>query len=101
MIPPSQEQEPSQDKPAQNLRESFAEQAGDGGYDVIVDCVWGRPTEALLDSMTRKEFANLNRDAGLVQVGESAGSTISLPAAVLRRSANSRAFHPVIRLRCS
>lgn len=75
------------DKLGQDLRESFAEQAGDTGYRVIVDYVWGRPTEALLDYMTRKEFANVDQEARLVQVGESAGSTISLPAAVLRSSA--------------
>jgi NADPH2:quinone reductase len=75
------------DKLGQDLRESFAEQAGDTGYSVIVDYVWGRPTEALLDYMTRKEFANVDQEARLVQVGESAGSTISLPAAVLRSSA--------------
>jgi NADPH:quinone reductase-like Zn-dependent oxidoreductase len=75
------------DKPGQDLRESFAQQAGDEGYGVIVDYVWGRPTEALLDSMTRKQFANIKSEARLVQVGESAGLTISLPAAVLRSTA--------------
>ncbi|MGE5206821.1 MAG: quinone oxidoreductase family protein [Chlamydiota bacterium] len=72
------------DKPGPDLRESFAQQAGDRGYGVIVDYLWGRPTEALLDSMTRKEFANVKSEARLVQVGESAGPTISLQAAVLR-----------------
>lgn len=75
------------DKLGQDLRESFAEQAGDTGYGVIIDYLWGRPTEALLDYMTRKEFANADQEARLVQVGESAGPTISLPAAVLRSSA--------------
>jgi NADPH2:quinone reductase len=75
------------DKPGQDLRESFARQAGDMGYSVIVDYVWGRPTEALLDYMTRKEFANVKSEARLVQVGESAGQTISLHAAVLRSTA--------------
>lgn len=75
------------DKPGQDLRESFAQQAGAMGYGVIVDYVWGRPTEALLDFMTRKEFANVKSETRLVQVGESAGQTISLHAAVLRSSA--------------
>lgn len=75
------------DKLGQDLRESFVEQAGDRGYGVIVDYIWGRPTEVLLESMTRKEFANASQEARLVQVGESAGSTISLPAAVLRSTA--------------
>lgn len=75
------------DKPGQDLRESFAHEAGSTGYGVIVDYLWGRPTEALLDSMTRKEFAKFKSEARLVQVGESAGPTISLPAAVLRSNA--------------
>lgn len=75
------------DKPGQDLRESFGDHAGDRGYGVIVDYIWGRPTEALLDSMTRKEFANVKSEARLIQAGESAGQTISLPAAVLRSSA--------------
>lgn len=75
------------DKPAEDLRKEFAQQAGDTGYNVIVDYVWGRPTEALLDSMTRREFAGITSEARLVQVGESAGQTISLPAAVLRSTA--------------
>lgn len=75
------------DRPAEDLRKEFAQQAGDSGYNVIVDYVWGRPTEALLDSMTRREFASVTSEARLVQVGESAGQSISLPAAVLRSTA--------------
>ena len=37
--------------------------------------------------MTRKEFVVVGSETRLVQVGESAGPTISLPAAVLRSSA--------------
>lgn len=75
------------DKPGQNLKEAFAQQAGDTGYGVIVDYLWGRPTEILLDALTRKEFANVKSETRLVQVGESAGRAISLNAAVLRSCA--------------
>jgi len=37
--------------------------------------------------MTRKEFVVVGSETRLVQVGESAGPTISLPATVLRSSA--------------
>jgi hypothetical protein len=50
----------------------------------VIDYVWGSPVEALLSAMTRKEFAVIKSETRLVQVGESAGSTISLRAAVLR-----------------
>lgn len=47
----------------------------------------GRPTEILLSAITRPEFAVVNSETRLVQVGESAGPTIALPAAVLRSTA--------------
>jgi NADPH:quinone reductase-like Zn-dependent oxidoreductase len=72
------------DKPGQDLKAAFVHQAGGSGFDVIIDYVWGPPTEALLAGITRKEFAAVKSEIRLVQVGESAGATISLPAAVLR-----------------
>ena len=69
------------------LKDEFAREAGDAGFDVILDYVWGRPTEALIAAMTRPEFASATRETRLVQVGESAGPAISLPAAALRSTA--------------
>jgi len=70
-----------------DLRKAFAQEAGDRGFKVVIDYVWGRPTEVLLAAITRPEFAVINSETRLVQVGESAGPTISLPAAVLRSTA--------------
>jgi NADPH:quinone reductase-like Zn-dependent oxidoreductase len=70
-----------------DLKKCFAREAGDAGFDVVIDYVWGRPTELLLAAITRPEFAPVNSETRLVQVGESAGPTISLPAAVLRSTA--------------
>jgi NADPH:quinone reductase-like Zn-dependent oxidoreductase len=75
------------DQPAESLKSTFAREAGDAGFDVILDYVWGRPTEALLAAITKSEFAVVKNETRLVQVGESAGPTISLPAAVLRSTA--------------
>lgn len=72
------------EKPGQDLKEAFVHEAGDSGFDVIIDYLWGTPTEALLAAITRKEFAAVKSEIRLVQVGESAGATVSLPAAVLR-----------------
>jgi NADPH2:quinone reductase len=72
------------DKPGQDLKDAFASEAGESGFDVIIDYLWGQPTEALLTALTRKEFAVVKSEIRLVQVGETAGATISLPAAVLR-----------------
>lgn len=68
------------------LTEVFAHEAVAKGIDVIIDYLWGAPTEALLSAITRKDFAAAATRIRLVQVGESAGSRISLPAAVLRSS---------------
>jgi NADPH:quinone reductase-like Zn-dependent oxidoreductase len=72
---------------AGELGEAFAREVGSSGFQVIIDYVWGPPVEALLAAITRKEFAAVNSETRLVQVGESAGKTISLPAAVLRSTA--------------
>jgi NADPH2:quinone reductase len=75
------------DQSADALKNAFAREAGEAGYDVVLDYLWGRPTEALLAAITKPEFAVVTRETRLVQVGESAGAAISLPAAVLRSTA--------------
>jgi NADPH:quinone reductase-like Zn-dependent oxidoreductase len=75
------------DRPNRELTEAFACELGGSGLHVIIDYVWGHPTEALLAAITRHEFAAVGCETRLVQVGESAGPTISLPAAVLRSTA--------------
>jgi NADPH2:quinone reductase len=69
------------------LKEALRREAGDAGFDVVIDYVWGRPTEVLLAAITKSEFAVVTKETRLVQVGESAGATIALPAAVLRSTA--------------
>jgi NADPH2:quinone reductase len=74
------------DKPGQNLTEAFSREAGDTGFDVVIDYLWGPPTEALLAAIARSDLKAASSRVRLVQVGESAGPTISLAAAVLRSS---------------
>jgi NADPH:quinone reductase-like Zn-dependent oxidoreductase len=71
-------------QPADELSEKFAHEAGEAGFQVVIDYVWGAPAEAFLKAITRTEFAAAESEMRYVQVGESAGATISLPAAVLR-----------------
>jgi NADPH2:quinone reductase len=75
------------DLPAQELGEAFAREAGDSGFQVVIDYVWGQPTETFLAATRRQEFAQITSETRLVQVGESAGPTIALPAALLRSTA--------------
>ncbi len=74
-------------KPHPELVETFRHQAGEKGFDVIIDYLWGPPTEALLTAITGTEFAVAGSQTRLVEAGESAGPTITLPAAVLRSTA--------------
>ena len=75
------------DQAADALKEAYLSENGDAGFDVILDYLWGEPTEALLAAITKGEFAPTGKETRLVQVGESAGATIRLPAAVLRSTA--------------
>ncbi|HEV2489227.1 MAG TPA: zinc-binding alcohol dehydrogenase family protein [Candidatus Acidoferrales bacterium] len=75
------------DQPKNSLKDAFAREVGDAGFDVIIDYLWGPPTEALLAAITKPEFATVTKETRLVQVGESSGPAISLPAAVLRSTA--------------
>lgn len=69
------------------LQEAFVQEAGQSGFQVVIDYVWGLPTEAFLHAVTRREFSKIRSEIRLVQVGESAGPTVSLPAAALRSTA--------------
>ena len=75
------------DQPEHELIAAFRREAEAKGFDVVIDYLWGAPTEALLAAITRAEFAVARSETRLVQVGESAGPTITLPAAVLRSTA--------------
>jgi NADPH:quinone reductase-like Zn-dependent oxidoreductase len=73
--------------PETELSEAFLREAGQSGFQVVIDYVWGHPAETFLTAITRREFAVIKSETHFVQVGESAAPTISLPAAVLRSAA--------------
>ena len=57
------------------------------GIDVVLDYLWGHPAETVLEAMSQKGLQHAASRVRFVQVGESAGKTISLAAASLRSSA--------------
>lgn len=67
-----------------DLVRAFRDNAGDG-YDVVVDYLWGRPTELLSRALIPESFA-MHKPTRLVQIGESAGSAIQLTGDALRTS---------------
>jgi NADPH2:quinone reductase len=73
------------DDPGQDLVQAFAAAIKDG-VDVVLDYLWGKPTEALIAALTGHDFLAQPRITRLVEIGESAGPTVSLPGAALRSS---------------
>ena len=67
-------------------RAALAEAVGPDGIHVIIDYLWGQPTEAVIAAITRRGLAHTAPRVRLVEVGQMAGPTISLPADVLRSS---------------
>lgn len=70
-------------QPHDSVRNAFASEV-EKGIDVVIDYLWGRPTELLLEALTKRFSAGGSRPTRLVEVGESAGKTIALPGATLR-----------------
>ena len=70
-------------QPEDALREAFAAEAA-SGIHVVVDYLWGRPTELLLEALAKGFTTQATHRTRLVEVGAMAGPTITLPGATLR-----------------
>ncbi|MFD3401066.1 zinc-binding alcohol dehydrogenase family protein [Kribbella sp. NPDC058693] len=68
--------------PDEDLQQAYADA---GGYDVVLDFLWGRPTELLLRALTPDTFA-FTTPTRIVQIGEVAGPDLAVPASALRTS---------------
>jgi len=66
------------------LARAYLDAKGDG-YDVVLDYLWGRPTEILLRTLVPKSFA-FGKPTRLIQIGESAGGSLVVAAESLRTS---------------
>src|SRR5215470_4165531 len=58
------------DLPDQELTAAFVREAGPNGYDVVLDYVWGRPTEVLLGALARHDLKAAAARTRLVEIGE-------------------------------
>jgi len=67
------------------IKDAFTREAG-AGYDVVLDFLWGHPTELLIQTLVPSELGFNAHKTRLVQIGEMAGATISLAADALRTS---------------
>jgi NADPH:quinone reductase-like Zn-dependent oxidoreductase len=62
--------------PDEALAQAYLDAKQDG-YDVVLDYLWGRPTEILLRTLVPRSFA-FPKPTRLVQIGESAGAGMAL-----------------------
>jgi NADPH:quinone reductase-like Zn-dependent oxidoreductase len=73
----------SLNQPEDAIREALIEEAV-AGIDVVVDYLWGRNTELLLEALAKGFSVESTHKTRIVEVGSSAGQAITLPAATLR-----------------
>jgi NADPH:quinone reductase-like Zn-dependent oxidoreductase len=71
--------------PEDEVAAAFAHQATDG-IDVVLDYIWGRPTELLLRALVPSQVGLATRRVRIVAIGEAAGPTVALRADMLRTS---------------
>ena len=71
--------------PDAEICDAFRREAGDG-YDMVLDFLWGRPTELLFQALTPSHVGFPKHRTRYVQIGQAAGPAISLSAEALRTS---------------
>ncbi|WP_410608235.1 quinone oxidoreductase family protein [Amycolatopsis sp. lyj-109] len=71
------------DQPEDALRAAFR---AEGGFDVVVDYLWGRPTEVFISTLGSSDMELRFSRTRLIQVGTMAGAQVALPAEILRSS---------------
>jgi NADPH2:quinone reductase len=63
---------------------ALREEMKDHKTDVVLDYVWGEPAEMVLEAIGVRGLSHASWRIRYVQIGNSAGPTITLPAATLR-----------------
>jgi NADPH:quinone reductase-like Zn-dependent oxidoreductase len=71
------------DQPDDDLRAAFR---AEGAFDVVIDYLWGRPTEVFISTLGSTDMELRFSRTRLIQVGTMAGASVALPAEVLRSS---------------
>jgi NADPH:quinone reductase-like Zn-dependent oxidoreductase len=76
----------SLDQEHDRLVAQFRGEFAETGVDVVLDYLWGQPAECVFEAVSQKGLRKAASRVRFIQIGESAGRTISLPAATLRSS---------------
>ena len=74
----------SLDQPEEALVEEFVRETKVAGLNVVIDYLWGTPTQALMRAIAKLPWNPAGNRVRHVEVGQSAGPTITLRADVLR-----------------
>jgi NADPH:quinone reductase-like Zn-dependent oxidoreductase len=75
------------DQERESLISSIRREAEQTGIDIVLDYVWGVPAEVALEALSQKGMRHAVTRIRFVQIGNSAGPTITLSAATLRSTA--------------
>ncbi|HEX3435265.1 MAG TPA: zinc-binding alcohol dehydrogenase family protein [Pseudacidobacterium sp.] len=70
----------------ESLVAEFRRELAESGVDVVLDYLWGEPAERVLESISQKGLKLAAPRIRFVQIGSSAGNTITLSGATLRSS---------------
>lgn len=76
----------SLDQERDALVEAFRAEVAEGKINIVLDYLWGQPAECLLQAISQKGLSHAASRVRFVQIGTSAGPTISLAGATLRSS---------------
>ncbi len=76
----------SLEQPREDLVAAFRREIAEHGVDVVLDYLWGDPAEAVLAAIAQKGLSHAAPRIRFVQIGQSAGATITLAGATLRSS---------------
>jgi len=76
----------SLDQPDDALVAALRNEWAVAGVNVVLDYLWGHPAECVLQAISQKGLKNSSSRIRYVQIGSSAGGTITMPAATLRSS---------------
>jgi NADPH:quinone reductase-like Zn-dependent oxidoreductase len=65
---------------------AFRTEFADHGIDIVLDYLWGKPAQAALEAIAKKSLKTSSTRIRYINIGNSAGAEIPMPAATLRSS---------------
>jgi NADPH2:quinone reductase len=73
-------------QPDEQLAKAFTRGNEGNGYDVVIDFLWGHPAEILTGTFIPNEAGFAKRHIRYIQIGEKAGSHVTIPGSAFRTS---------------